>query len=452
MKDIQKTVYPNGFHFVHQKSLHKLPLCTIHLFCDIGSSFETDELRGIAHFLEHLLFQGTKKRTPKMLFQEYDRIGTVFNAYTTKRFTCFYVKCHVQHAQRIIDLYTDVMQNSSFTEETVKNERKIIEQETRNMLNDYGRIAQLNFDHLLYKNSSFEYPIDDISFKQNRKNITHKTLRKWYEWFYQPSNLVLSVVSSESDHFWKKILFKSSLTKPNFRKNVDKPNRALDFPVQNNIPYTTNIDIITTTEKGTVNTQLIVGFRTVNQYSDKKYIFELLSNVLNGMSGRLFTLLRQNANIVYGASAISEEEEFTGYFSVSTECEDKNLRKVLSIVLLMFKNISTEGVTEEEFHIAKSRIRGHYHVLCENSNTLAKHNGYEHLVFVRDTDNSRHYKKSNIIPFQKILETHIKNITIEQLNALAREYFRKTNLIISVVSSNDVDAKELRKFCNKIFI
>ena len=123
--------YPNGFSFVHQKSLHSLPLCAIHLYCDVGSSFETDELRGSAHVREHMLFQGTKEKTAEVIFKEYDRIGTQFNAFTTKRYTCFYIKCHIRHAKRVIFLLTDIMQNASMSKTQIRKEAKVIDHENR---------------------------------------------------------------------------------------------------------------------------------------------------------------------------------------------------------------------------------------------------------------------------------------------------------------------------------
>ena len=135
---IESTIYPNGFNFVHQKSSHKLPICSIHLYCDVGSSFETDELRGIAHFLEHMLFQGTKTKNSEVIFQEYDRIGTECNAFTTKRYTCFYIKCHIKHASRVLNLFADIMRNSTISREKMKKEEKTIVQETENRLNDFS--------------------------------------------------------------------------------------------------------------------------------------------------------------------------------------------------------------------------------------------------------------------------------------------------------------------------
>lgn len=446
---LQTTVYPNLFHFVHQVSSHKLPICSIHLYCDIGSSFETDELRGVAHFLEHMLFQGTKTKSSQILFQEYDQIGSEFNAFTTKRYTCFYVKCHEMHGERALSLFEDMMKNSAMTKERVKKEKEIIKQENKNRLEDYRNVAKEAFDTLIYKNSSFEKPVDNVRFYQAMQKITYKNLEKWYKWFYKPSNMVLSIVSKKPFGYWTNLLFHSQFTRDDFHSGkIDKPQQALSFPTQ--LPYEqTRVDILHTKQKGSLNTHLIFGFRTVNQYSDKKYIFDFISYILNGMSGRLFTVLRHENNLVYNVHANSEEEEYTGYFSVYTEFSNKHLTIVLKILLDLFENLRKNGILMEEFEIGRSRIHGSHHVMYENINTFAKYNGFEQLVFIRDTENSKHYHKKSIIPFQKILEHNYDRITLTQVNNIVKEYFRKKNMIISIVSSNNIPIEEIRSLCEK---
>lgn len=445
---IETSSYVNGFHFVHQSSLTDLNICSIHLFCDVGSSYETDELRGVAHFLEHLLFQGTTNKTAADLFKEYDKMGTEFNAFTTKRFTCFYVKCHTENAQRVIDIFTDIMKNSVLSKKTMEKEDKVIKQEIRNKMSNHNYSAQTLFDSLVYKNSSFEYPIDDMRYHQTRNRVDRQAMIDWYKYFYRPSNMVLSVVSNEPIQFWKEMLHRSEFTQADTNTQT-LPKSAAHFPSTENIPYNSDVDIIIKNEPTAINTHLIFGFRTVNQYSDKKHIFELMTHILNGMSGRIFTLLRQESNIVYSAVANSEEEEFTGYFSIVTEFATKHLSKVLQILTDMFKDIVKQGFTLEEYNIGRSRMRGQYNMLLEDSNTLTRYNGKEFLVYMRNNKNSLHHKKDSIIPFQDRLEKIYHAITMEQVNMAAKEYFKPNNMVISLVSSSTIKLSNVQKISNQ---
>jgi predicted Zn-dependent peptidase len=441
--NIETSSYVNGFHFIHQTSLTDLDICSIHLFCDVGSSYETDELRGVAHFLEHLLFQGTTNKSAADLFKEYDKMGTEFNAFTTKRFTCFYVKCHTENAQKVIDILTDIMKNSTLSKKTMEKEEKVIKQEIRNKLSNHNNSAQNLFDSVVYKNSSFEYPIDDMRYHQAKNKVDRQALVAWYKYFYRPSNMVLSVVSNEPITFWKEMLHASEFTKA--EPNALLPKSAMNFPYTENIPYNADVDIIIKNEPTAINTHLIFGFRTINQYSDKKYIFEIMTHILNGMSGRIFTLLRQDSNIVYAANANSEEEEFIGYFSIVTEFASKHLLQVMKILTNMFEDIVKRGFTMEEYNIGKSRMRGQYNMLLEDTNTMTRYNGKEFLVFMRNSKNSLHHKKETIVPFQDRLEKIYNNITLEQVNMAAKEYFKKNNMVISLVSSSQIKLSDIQK-------
>ena len=440
---IETSSYLNGFHFVHQSSLTDLDICSIHLFCDVGSSYETDELRGVAHFLEHLLFQGTTNKSATDLFKEYDKMGTEFNAFTTKRFTCFFVKCHIENAQKVIDIFTDIMKNSILSPKTMAKEVKVIKQEIRNKMSNHTHSAQNIFDSLVYKNSSFEYPIDDMRYHQTGNKVDRTAMVAWYKYFYRPSNMILSVVSNEHISFWKEKLHRSDFTKA--ETNVLLPKTAKNFPSSENIGYNVDVDIIIKKDKKAINTHLIFGFRTVNQYSDKKHIFEVMTHILNGMSGRVFTLLRQDNNIVYGVNANSEEEEFTGYFSIVTEFAPEFLVQVLKILTNMFEDIVKRGFTREEYNIGRSRMRGQYNMLLEDSNTMTRYNGKEFLVYMRNSKNSLHHKKESIVPFQDRLEKIYNHITLEQVNMAAKEYFKQSNMVISVVSSSQIKLSDVQK-------
>ena len=445
---IDTEIYPNGFHFVHQKTKCKLPICSIHLFCDVGSSYETDELRGVAHLLEHMLFQGTKSRSSAELFRQYDRIGTEFNAYTTKRYTCFFVKCHIDSASDVLDLFADVMRNSNLDPKQVSKEAHVVKQETLNRMSDHHVLAQTKFDSVIYKNSSFEQPIDAYRYHQDTMKVTAKALKEWYQWFYRPSNMVLSVVSPNPTSYWKQMIFKTCFVKELFQPEDAKlPSNAIDFPIQGKIPYRQEVDVIITKDKTSgKNAHLVLGFRTVSQYSDKKHVFALLCHVLNGMSGRLFTILRQENSLAYNATASSEEEEFSGYIAVSTEVDHRNLKEAVSLIIKLYEDLFHDGITEEEYRIAQSRVRGQHTIMYENSDTFAKYNGVEHLLFVRDTSNPRERVKKDIVPFEKLVDTYAE-ITMDHINALIREYFRPQNMVLSVVSPKSISLATAQSWC-----
>ena len=110
---IETFVYPNGFRLVYEKSLNKLPICAIQVFCDVGSAYESENIRGVSHFIEHMCFKGTKQMPKtKDILIHYDKIGADFNAYTEKRYTCYTLKCHNDNIKNSIVILSDMLLNS----------------------------------------------------------------------------------------------------------------------------------------------------------------------------------------------------------------------------------------------------------------------------------------------------------------------------------------------------
>ena len=448
--DVETVIYPNGFHLVHQRSLHKLPICSIYLFCDVGSAFETDELRGITHFLEHMLFQGTKTRTYKDIYQQYDRIGSDFDAFTTKRFTCFHVKCHETHGKQVLHLLTDIMQNSKLNESKMKSERKVIDRELQTKQNKYNLIAYNFFENAIYKHSSFEYPVDHFSYKRNP--ISQELLKRWYEWFYQPHNMVLSIVSTKTMEYWKQLISGTNLSSNAFRNRTTlTPIQGIARPIKldiREIPPET-IDITIEHDVNSKNTYLVYGFRTVDQYSDNKYAFELLAHILNGLSARLFDIFRQKHALVYSIVAESGEEEFEGYFAISSEFDGKHLKKVVGLILGMFMDLVENGMSDEEFNVGKQRLHGSHQIQYEDINIFAIHNGMQQLLFRRVHDNVLQRSTKSIPPYDKMWDTVYKNITKAQLHTIIKVFFVYSNIVVSIVTPLDIHLEEIREWSKK---
>jgi predicted Zn-dependent peptidase len=454
MSSIETFEFENKFQMVHQKVDHNLSLCTIHLFCDIGSSYETDELRGISHFLEHMMFQGTKTKTSVQMFEQYDRMGTNINAFTTKRYTCYLIKCHEQYAIEVLQLISDMIFNTMIDPSRIEKEAEVIKEENLREDDKFRNLLRERFESKVYQYSSFEEPIDNIRFQDRQNSISEEEIVQWYKWFYVPSNMVMSIISSKSGVFWRDELKKTDFM--NTYKKTVKPKSALEYPVS--IPYDTNIEYITVLEPSCLNTQVVVGFRTVNQYSDKKYLFELLTHTLNGMSGILFSTLRQKHNLVYSVNADIEHQEYTGYFSIQTECKNRNFihkqgdKSVLAIILRILKQLVMYGVSEKDFSTARERIKNMYLIDAENIDTFAKYNGEEQLLYIRDTNNqSRHHKKEAITPYLDIYKTHFEHITLEQVNQVIRDYFRFKNMVVSVISNHPPSVSKLKHVCETMF-
>ena len=135
--------YHNGFKIIYEKSSIELPLTTIFIFCNIGSVHETENLKGAAHFIEHMCFKGTKKILhSKDIFFEYSKNGSYLNAYTNKRYTCYTIKCQDKYVKHSLEILSDMLINSTFNEKEFEKEEKVIVEENNNDNNDPESIIE----------------------------------------------------------------------------------------------------------------------------------------------------------------------------------------------------------------------------------------------------------------------------------------------------------------------
>ena len=133
---LHNLILPNGLKIIHEKPFSKLPITSIHIICDIGSVHETDDFRGASHMIEHMCFKGTSHISKaKTISMEYDKIGAEFNAYTTKRFTAFTVKCGDEYVEHSIDILSDMLFHSKFNKHEYDKERVVVVQENVNNMN-----------------------------------------------------------------------------------------------------------------------------------------------------------------------------------------------------------------------------------------------------------------------------------------------------------------------------
>ena len=275
--------------------------------------------------------------------------------------------------------------------------------------------------------------------------------------------MTISIVSQKPIHYWKRILqekTKFTTKNTNRRNQKDRPLYALDKPVQS-FPYTSTVEYVVSQDKSSTHTQCIVGFRTVNHYSDKKHIFDLLTHLLNGMSARLFRILRQKHQLVYSVQSVTEHSEFVGYFSIQTECSNRYLlynqrqekRGVLYHILTIFRELALQGISAKELSVGKDRMKSFLQIEAENLGTICKHNGEEHLIHVQsNAANSSHNQKPAIVSYLDKYKQYYDPITLEQMNYAIREYFQKDKMVVSVVSKSPPKVSYLRKTCNRYFV
>ena len=420
--------YPNDFQIVYEKSLSNLSLTSLFLICDIGPVYEYDKIRGASHFVEHMCFKGSKKIPhSKDIFLEYSKIGAYFNAYTSKRYTCYTVKCQSEYIFHCLNILYDMLMNSLFNKKEYEKEEKVVIEENNNNNNDPDSIIDSEIERMLYKGSSYEFPIDDLEYHTSR-TLNYNDVVEFYKTFYHPNNMILSIVSDIPFHNICKITEKTLFT-----KNIRSKLPSIIPVIHNGLTPQHSPEFKLIEKRGITNIHLNIGFRTCGKRSFDKFALNLLSNIMgNGLTGRLMMLLRERKGLVYGAYTSTDYNEYSGNFTFYTKTKRSNFLKhngkecVLPLMISIIQNMIKNGVTKEELEIAKGSFKGNSIIQLQDMVTQTKYNG--EYVLMGDVE------KSKIISYKDIYEKYIHGITLEDIHRIIKLYFTSKNMCVCILS------------------
>ena len=440
---LQTHVFPNGLRLVYEQPQNSLPITAIYTFCKFGSAYEPEDLKGAAHFIEHMCFKGTKKiPQAKDIFMVYDRIGALFNAYTVKQYTCYTVKCEDTYFENCLNITSDMLMNSTFKKAEYEKEHKVVIEENVRNLDDSDSAISKKINELIYAGGSYAEPIDDIQF-HGKGSLEHSKVVDLYRGFYHPSNIVLSIVTHVPFQHVIKAIGQSFFIKGQQRL-CSKPHNPLFL----NLSYTpqSNIQYSLIHKPGKSTAYLQIGFRTCSQFSDDKYALKLLQNILSGsLSSRLFMILREENGLTYKSAAYTKYFENLGDFSIYAETDPTKLIKngnkpgVLPIVIKMIQNLRQSGITQEELTHCKSNLKGKMILGLDDVENQAEYNGKQYLLY-REQDEK--------VRFRDVYEKRYKSITRGQINALIKKYFIKANMTVCILGTHLPELKTVENICS----
>ncbi|MDP3645548.1 MAG: pitrilysin family protein [bacterium] len=335
---------------------------TVVVMTGTGSRYENAHENGLAHFLEHMFFKGTKKRTnARAISEELDAIGSVYNAFTAKDRTAYYAKVSSPYLDTALDVITDIFLNSTLPSKEIAKERGAIIQEI-DMYEDMPMHTIDNvFDALIF---SAEHPLGRtiLGPKENIRTFSRTDFTEYLQRNYTPSNTVVCVAGAFSE---KKVFAK--ITREFGRlKKADAPGLMPFVGVQN----TPRIAI---KEKKTDQTQLMLGVPAYPYLHKDEYALGVLTTILGGgMSSRLFMEVREKRGLAYSVHASTEKYPDTGYFVVQAGVEHGKLQKTVETILAEFRKIKRVRVSKEELEKAKSYIKGTMTLSLETSDRVAQ--------------------------------------------------------------------------------
>lgn len=345
---------------------------TIDVLCRVGSRYETEAINGASHFIEHMMFKGSKHwPTAQHLSRELDRYGAYYNAFTSKDRTSYYIKIDSKHAEQAIRLLHDMVFHSKYDPKELERERGVILEE----INMYEDNPNMRIDTLLekamYPDSSLGWDIAGP--RSVIRKISRKELIDYRDSYYIPERTAVVVAGEipQKIHTWLEQTF-GSVQAP--KKRHDAQYTAFDLANATG-------GILEYEEKKTEQSQLGLGFPGVMIQDPREPAAKLLAVILGGyMSSRLFTEVREKRGLCYSISASHNAYLDYGMFSIYAGLDKTRISIAMQTIMKEFERMKRVGPTEEELIRAKDHLRGTMALGFEDSAFQASWYGSDWLL------------------------------------------------------------------------
>lgn len=399
-------------HKVIIKEVHANPIVTVDTWVRTGSAMETPENNGISHFLEHLMFKGTKNRENGEIEKILESKGARFNAATSKDFTHYYVTIASDYIDTAIKLHADMMQNPVIPAEEMEKERKVVQEEIRRANDDPQRILLMNLFKLIFK--EHPYRLDTLGTHEFIENVPRKEMVEYFKDKYSPENLITVIVG---DVDTQNAL---DLTRENFNpRNNPGSSREIYNPGKEPAPEKPREKI----ERGNYKSgYLFMGFRGVPMNSVREnYALDLTASILGGSrSSRLYQNLKEKQNLVSAISAGHYSMKDDSVFLVSADFEPEKYQAVKTAIKAEIEQLKNGNISKEELERAKTLAKRSFIYENESVENIAQSIGYS-MVTSGSIDHYKNHLK------------YIDSIRLYDIQKVAKKYLDPSKVALSVL-------------------
>jgi predicted Zn-dependent peptidase len=400
-----------------------------------------------------MCFKGTNKiNGPKELFSSFDKIGAVFNAFTEKDHTCFYVQCGDEYNEHCLNSLSDMVLNSVFKKKEYDMETPIVLEEMIRSLDDPDTNLFNEVDRFLYNGSPYSEPVDDIEYHHAKHPYKYDATVNYYKHYYQPQNIVVSVVSNDSFVKIKQIFTKTFFAKTK-NKKISTQIPIFKNPVinRNNANNATNANTTykILEKKGMKSQHLCIAFRTCPHDNADRFALNILSQIVGGsMSSRMRMLLREENGLTYESECSTDYNRVGGEFAIYAVLDPTKLihngkkKGVLPLLLTLVTELLANGITKTELEVAKGNYKGKLLLQQKNISNTAEYNGVQCTI----------YENEPFVPYREHYDTFYRNLTVKEVNNVIQKYFTHANMHVSIIGEHSSQLTSLAFYLKKIHL
>lgn len=406
----KKFILNNGIKVI-AKEIPGVRSVSIGVWVNTGSSFENENNNGISHFIEHMLFKGTFKRTAKDIASSMDSIGGQLNAFTSKECTCYYSKVVDSHINIAIDILSDMLFNSKFDDKDIEKEKSVVYEEI-NMYEDSPEdLAYDSLSKLVFNKHSLGLPI--LGTYDSVKSLNKNNLKKYMEKNYSSDNIIIAVAGSFEENYLIKELEKkfgqASLNK-GIKNEIEKPIFNSNYIYKN---------------KDIEQIHLCLGFEGLPNDDDTLYPLFILNNIFGGsMSSRLFQSVREEHGLAYSIYTHPSFYNDFGLFTIYVSLNPSQLTNLLPLITKETKELVNNYISEDELKRSKEQLKGNYILGLESTSSIMTMLGKAQI-----------YGKK--IRSSEEVINKIDNVDMCDIKNIINKIFKKDKVSLSIVGNID---------------
>ncbi len=385
---------------------------TVLVMYPVGSRYEPEKLAGVSHYIEHLMFKGTKKRKNTLaLTREIDRLGAEYNAFTGKEYTGYYIKTDAKFTKISLDILADMLFNSVFDPKEMEREKGPIIEEIR-MYNDN---PVMNIDNVFEELMFAGCPLgrDIAGSVEHVKSYQRDDVLAFKQKYYQAGNMTIVIAGAVDEK--TKTLVETYFSVGEKVKGLSSKYKPAVFGPEK------KAERIVVQKKQTDQAQLMMGFPGFQYGNDRNAALSVMNTIFGGsMSSRLFIQIRERRGLAYSVSSSSDTFRDIGYSYIRAGLEAKNINTAISVITKEIEKLVTKGVSQRELSDAKTHIRGALTLSMEDSSAQA--NWYAKHALFQSTIKT---------PEERLQE--IEAVTREDVQSVAKHIFALNKMRVGII-------------------
>jgi predicted Zn-dependent peptidase len=408
IRDIEMTTLANGLRVISERMPHVRSV-SVGVWVCTGSRRETAERNGISHFIEHMLFKGTTRRSAEDIARSVDSIGGNLDAFTGKELVCYNTKVLDEHLSRAFDVLADLVLHPLFQDEDIEKEKSVILEELKMEADSPDYLVQEIFSSNFWKDHALGKPI--LGTRETVGGFDKASLRDYYSAVYTPANLVITAAGNLTHETLVGLA----------REYFDELRSSGPAP-EDDAPHT-HARIALRNKKALEQVHLCLGVPSYPLPHRERFTCYVLNTLLGGgMSSRLFQNIRERQGLAYAVFSELSPYRDTGYLSVYAGTSRESARQVVDSILKEFRELKDRPVDEEELRRAKDYLKGSLVLGLESTSSRMSGLARNEIYFGR------------FFSMDELLES-IEAVTADGVREVSRTFFDSKHIALTILGN-----------------